>query len=88
MCIPMGRDQGEVAARVVWRGAGVRISRNAPPSVLRAAIMQVLEQQHYRDAVRAIAAAISEENRTNRDAEELEELRSETAGFDKSRPAV
>jgi UDP:flavonoid glycosyltransferase YjiC (YdhE family) len=71
----MGRDQGDVAARVVWRGAGVRVSRSASPAILRAAIMQVLGDKRYRDAAGAIAAAMSKENGATRAVEEVEVLR-------------
>jgi MGT family glycosyltransferase len=74
VCIPMGRDQGDVAARVVWRGAGVRVSRNAGPEALRAAIVGVLGNDRYRAAAQAVAAGIAKERGTTRAVQELEAL--------------
>jgi UDP:flavonoid glycosyltransferase YjiC (YdhE family) len=70
----MGRDQGDVAARVVWRGAGVRVPRNAKPEVLRGAIIEVLGNDRYRAAAQAIAAGIAKEHGTTRAVQELEAL--------------
>jgi UDP:flavonoid glycosyltransferase YjiC (YdhE family) len=74
VCIPMGRDQGDVAARVVWRGVGVRVSRNAKPEALRAAIVEVLGNDRYRAAAQAIATGIAQERGTTRAVQELEAL--------------
>jgi UDP:flavonoid glycosyltransferase YjiC (YdhE family) len=74
VCLPMGRDQGDVAARVVWRGAGVRAPRNAKPEVLRGAIMEVLGNDRYRAAAQAIAAGMAKEHGTTRAVQELEAL--------------
>jgi MGT family glycosyltransferase len=74
VCIPMGRDQGDVAARVVWRGAGVRVSRSAKPDALRAAVVEVLGHDRYRAAAQTVAAGIAQERGTTRAVQELEAL--------------
>ena len=74
VCIPMGRDQSDVAARVVARGAGLRLSRNASIPALRRAIQRVLDEPGFRAQARHLAQAIAEETRRPLAAEALEEL--------------
>jgi MGT family glycosyltransferase len=62
VCIPMGRDQNDTAARVTAQGAGVRLKATATPAQIRTAIRAVLEGPH-RQAARKLAAAIAEESR-------------------------
>jgi len=61
VCMPMGRDQNDTAARVVARGAGVRIKPTASPEAIRAAIDEVLGQVRYRDGAQRLARAIAAE---------------------------
>jgi MGT family glycosyltransferase len=74
VCIPMGRDQSDVAARVVARGAGLRLSQKASILDLRRAIERVLDEPGFRRQARHLARAISEETRRPLAAEALEEL--------------
>ena len=55
VCIPMGRDQDDTAARVVHHGAGVRLSPTASADAIRAAITKVLEREQYRAAAKKLA---------------------------------
>ena len=50
-------DKPEVAARVVWSGAGVRLSRLRAPRAceVRAAVRKVLDEPRYRTRARALA---------------------------------
>ncbi len=79
VCLPMGRDQLDVAARVVHRGAGVRLEATAEPGEIVTAVRQVLDQPGYRDAAQRIAAAIAEETAEDRAVEEIEALASARA---------
>jgi MGT family glycosyltransferase len=74
VCIPMGRDQHDVAARVVARGAGLRLSPKARTPALRQAIQRVLDEPGFREQARQLAQAIAEETRRPLAAEALEEL--------------
>ena len=58
LCMPMGRDQGDVAARAVWRGAGLSISARSKPEAIRKAIARMLADPSYRDGARRVAAGI------------------------------
>ena len=74
VCLPMGRDQLDVAARVVHRGAGVRLDATAEPSAIAAALDEVLGEPGYSEAAQRIAVAIAEETAHDRAVEEIESL--------------
>ena len=74
VCIPMGRDQNDLAARVVARGAGLRLSPKARIPGLSQAIQRVLDEASFREQARHLAQAIAEETRRPLAAEALEEL--------------
>lgn len=73
VCIPMGRDQNDTAARVTAQGAGVRLKPTANPEQIRTAIRVVLEG-HHRQAAQRLAAAIAEESRIFDVARDIETL--------------
>jgi UDP:flavonoid glycosyltransferase YjiC (YdhE family) len=79
VCIPMGNDQYDNAARVVARGAGLRLSTKATLPALREAIRRVLEEVSFREAARRMAAEIAAEIRQPGAVAELEGLAA-TAG--------
>jgi MGT family glycosyltransferase len=74
VCIPMGRDQDDTAARVVHHGAGIRLSPNASAGTIRAAVTTVLEREEYRAAARKLATAITDERGPSTLMTELESL--------------
>lgn len=85
VCLPMGRDQNDVAARVVHRGAGVRLDPASSPEEIAAAVRTVLDDPAYSAAARRLAAAIAEETREDRAVLEIEAL---LAGNGAEAPAV
>jgi UDP:flavonoid glycosyltransferase YjiC (YdhE family) len=74
VCIPMGRDQGDNAARVVYRGAGVQCSSKADVATLRQAIQRVLVEPKFREGARRIADGIASEGGPSVAIEEMERL--------------
>ncbi len=74
VCVPDGRDQPDVAARVVDRGAGVRLGRRPSATKLRRAVADVLAEPSYRAEAERLGAAFKEEDGATRAAEELEAL--------------
>jgi UDP:flavonoid glycosyltransferase YjiC (YdhE family) len=76
VCIPMGRDQNDTAARVVHLGAGVRLSPSASTAKIRAAVHEVLDNEKYRANASRLARVIAAEHRHDEVALELEELAS------------
>lgn len=75
VCIPMGRDQDDPAARVTHHGAGIRLSRSSSTSAIRDAATQVLAREDYRRAARGLATAIHAEREPTELISEVESLR-------------
>lgn len=63
VCIPMGRDQNDTAARVTHHGAGVRLSAKAPTETIRRAVVQVLDRPSFRANAAQFATAVAVEHR-------------------------
>lgn len=74
--MPVGRDQPGNAARVVARGAGVRLEPAAPSSAIRQAIQTVLSVPSYRENARKLSATLVSEARASAAITELETLAS------------
>jgi MGT family glycosyltransferase len=74
LCMPMGRDQGDVAARVVSLGAGIKISKKAKAQAFRSAITCVLNDPGYRNAAQTLASNMARKNEPARALVELEAL--------------
>ena len=74
VCIPMGRDQLDVAARVVHRGAGVRLRPGAKPDAIRAAVERVMGEPGFREAAARLGASITADAAAQRGLAELEAL--------------
>lgn len=72
VCMPMGRDQDDTAARVVHAGAGLRLKPNASAKVIARAVQHVLENESFRASARKLRDAMSEEQRSVNLAAELE----------------
>lgn len=58
LCLPMGRDQLDNAARVSARGAGLRLSPEAGIEPITAALVELLGDHRYRQAAAALGEAI------------------------------
>lgn len=56
--MPMGRDQGDNAARVVAHGAGIRLKRTAPETAIAEAVERVLGDSSFRHAAARLGGAI------------------------------
>lgn len=61
VCIPMGRDQNDTAARIVARHAGVRLKTKASPAQIAAAVQKVLHDDSYRKGARELGERIAAE---------------------------
>jgi MGT family glycosyltransferase len=58
LCIPMGRDQNDTAARVVHAGAGLRLKPTASVEAIRGAAAQLLSNPSFVEAARRLSRAI------------------------------
>jgi MGT family glycosyltransferase len=76
VCLPMGRDQFDVAARVVHAGAGVRLRPGARPAAIRAAVERVLRDPQFRAAAQRLGAQMLADASAHRGITELEALAS------------
>jgi MGT family glycosyltransferase len=74
VCVPMGRDQNEIARRVQVAGAGVTVRPGASSRAIAAAIRRVLRDPSYRRAAGRLADAIASETETDRAVAELEDM--------------
>ena len=66
VCLPMGRDQRDDAARVVAHEAGLRLSPKASMVEIREAIQRVVERPQFRESARKLAQALAEDIRERR----------------------
>ncbi|MGW0658298.1 glycosyltransferase [Streptodolium elevatio] len=76
VCVPLGRDQVEVASHVRLAGAGVTVGKGSPARKIARAVEQVLNDRSYRAAAERMAEAIAAENATDQAVNELEVLAS------------
>ena len=72
VCLPIGRDQPDNAARVEWHGAGLRHSPTSSPDVIRAGVERVLGDPTFAASARRLAAAFAEERPAERASGALE----------------
>jgi UDP:flavonoid glycosyltransferase YjiC (YdhE family) len=72
VCLPIGRDQPDNAARVQWHGAGLRLAPTSSPTVIRAGIESVLGDPAFAASARRLAAAFAEERPAERALSALE----------------
>jgi MGT family glycosyltransferase len=79
VCIPMGRDQNDTAARVVHHGAGVRLSPKASVSDIRKTVTRVLADDRYRANAARLASAIADRRSTTDVVAEIESLAGDRA---------
>lgn len=72
--MPMGRDQGDNAARIAYHGAGIRLRRSAPADQIRAAVLRVIAEPSYRMEAARLGRVIRGEIAEDRAMVELEAL--------------
>ena len=75
LVLPMGRDQLDNAARVVERGAGLRLKPSAKPGAIATAVGRLLDEPRHRDGARRMAARLQAEARRDEAADDLEGAR-------------
>lgn len=74
LCLPMGRDQDDNAARVFYHGTGLRLKPSAGVKVIAKTIQQILENPSYRSKAKLLCQQIRKHSGAERAAEELENL--------------
>jgi MGT family glycosyltransferase len=74
ICLPVGRDQPDTAARVVGAGAGLRLRPGSRPAAIARAVSRVLGDATYRAAAERLGAAIRADLAGDRAVTEIEAL--------------
>jgi len=79
VCMPVGRDQPDTAARVVASGAGLRLRPGAGAGAIARALGSVLEDTRYRAGAERMAAAIAADRERDLAVAEIEALAGDAA---------
>ena len=79
LCLPMGRDQDDNAARVVARGAGLRLRPSASPARIAAAVRRLLDEPGFRAGAERLGRGIADDAAADRAVKELEAIGREQA---------
>lgn len=61
LCLPMGRDQPENAARIAARGAGLTLPKSASAARIVRAVRRLLEEPAFAENARGLGAAVAAE---------------------------
>jgi MGT family glycosyltransferase len=72
LCLPMGRDQDDNAARVVARGAGLRLKPSASPARIADALRRILGEPGFRNEAERLGRIIAGDVAADRAVKELE----------------
>jgi UDP:flavonoid glycosyltransferase YjiC (YdhE family) len=64
VCIPMGRDQNDTAARLVHHGVGVRLPPRASATRIARAVHDVLTDDRFRMNAARLSSAIADARQT------------------------
>ena len=76
LCLPMGRDQNDNAARVVHRGAGLTLPADASSEAIAAALRRLLDEPAFTAAAETLGAVIRADEASRDAASALEALAS------------
>ena len=72
LCMPMGRDQYDNAARIVERGAGLMLSGDAPEAEIAQAVTRLLDDPKFATGAADLGSRIAEESSPDLAADEVE----------------
>jgi len=72
VCAPVFFDQPDIAARVEYHGAGIRLTTMSSGEEFRDAIEAVVTDARYRDAAKALAEKLAHDDGAGRAADEIE----------------
>jgi MGT family glycosyltransferase len=72
LCLPMGRDQDDNAARVFARGAGLRLRPSARAPKIADAVRRLLDEREFRENAERLGRIIRDDVAADRAVKELE----------------
>lgn len=88
LCQPIGRDQPDVAARVVAAGAGLRITPKAPPRRVTQALRRLLSDPSFAEHALQTGRKLADSADAERVVTELEELAATQKAPDIAQPTT
>ena len=74
VCLPMGRDQNDIAARIVYHGAGLRLSPKATVRAIETAVRRVLAEPRFKQGAARLGEAVRRDAGPDAALAELEAL--------------
>jgi UDP:flavonoid glycosyltransferase YjiC (YdhE family) len=74
VCLPMGRDQTDNAARIAYHGAGIKLSAKARPADIAKAVTRVLSNPEFALNARRLQAEIHKDLKADKAVFELENI--------------
>ena len=78
LCLPMGRDQDDNAARVAARGAGLRLRPSAKPPRIADAVRRLLDEPGFRAEASRLGTVIRDDVADDHAVREMEAIGTET----------
>ncbi len=80
VCVPVFADQPDIAARVEYHGAGVRLTTWSSVNEFREAITAVVKESGHREAAGALRAELADEDGAGEAADQIEAVAPPTPG--------
>lgn len=74
LCMPMGRDQNDNAARVIAHGAGLRLRPRATPRAIARAVQRLIEEPAFRAGTARLGADVRADATSDLAVNELDQL--------------
>lgn len=74
VCLPMGRDQNDNAAKVAYHGAGLRLPKSASARRIAAAVERVMTDQRFKLAAERLGEEVRRDSAAGHAVTELERL--------------
>lgn len=81
LCIPMGRDQNDNAARIVYHGAGLKIGAKASTNSIRSAVFNLLADPRFRERAETVGRRVAADAARSPAVEILEALAQRQRGI-------
>ena len=74
LCMPMGRDQNDNAARIAWHGAGIRIDPASRATEIEPALRRLIDEPGYREQALALGKQVRAESHPHKAVDLIEAL--------------
>jgi MGT family glycosyltransferase len=75
VCLPMGRDQGDNAAKVAYHGVGIALTAKAAPDKITSSVKKILGDPNYKNKATQLGEKIIRDSKIGNIVTELESLK-------------